>query len=120
LIVTLWLVPHFQLRRTEAVPLPIKADQRTLTVLAQERCCAGKLLGRKIDEFYCQKESASVGSHQYAIMAELLPQSGETSKHFNLVLRETVLKSGEPRPLANQQPGIEITYRTWKACIYLD
>jgi hypothetical protein len=27
-------------------------------------------------------------------MAELLPQSGETSKHFHIVLRETVLQSG--------------------------
>lgn len=30
-----------------------QGGQRTLTVFAQERCCAGKLLGRKIDEFYC-------------------------------------------------------------------
>jgi hypothetical protein len=27
-------------------------------------------------------------------MAELLPQSGEMSKHFHIVLRETVLQSG--------------------------
>jgi hypothetical protein len=27
-------------------------------------------------------------------MAELLPQSGETSKQFHIVLRETVLQSG--------------------------
>jgi hypothetical protein len=50
---TLWVVPRFQLRRTEAVPLPIKADREPLPLAAQERCWAVKLLGRKIDEFYC-------------------------------------------------------------------
>lgn len=71
-----------------------QGGQRTLTVLAQERCCAGKLLGRKKNRRILLPLGSGFVGRQYAIMAELLPQSGETSKHFHIVLRETVLQSG--------------------------